>query len=246
MFFSLLALYAGLKLPRSWKWVLTSSLACLFLLWIKGPFFIFGFLLMSIGYFFSMEKEKRISFLISAYFLSGALIVLSAFSFEWITRKLTGESFFLAFWNIQIQQRALSLAHKYPFVIQKIINFYYYFSHYLAYALPWSFFLIIILVKKVRVSTTFKTCSQFIKSPLSLCILTSAMSFCLLFSLSDRTAGRYTFPGYYMFAAWTILFLYDQSSLFKRFHQSIMKLGLHYVVPGLWLLAFGLHFIKKS
>lgn len=245
MFCSLLALYSGLKMGHSSKWIILAALASFGLLWIKGPFFIFGFILMTIGYFYSQEKNKSSLTLLAAYFLSIVFILISAICFELVTRKLTGTSFFLEFWSIQIQQRAIGLTQKHHFIIQKMINFYYYFSHYLAYALPWSLLLIIFIIKNLKTSAFFKNCFTFIKSPLSQCMLSAAMSFCLLFSLSDRVAGRYTFPGYYMFTAWVVLFLYDQSLTFKAIHEKLVKKGLHFIVPGLWLLAFGLHFLKK-
>ncbi|MGZ3787889.1 MAG: hypothetical protein ACXVLQ_05165 [Bacteriovorax sp.] len=243
MFFSFLAIYAGLKLPSRRAWGLLSAISCLGLLWIKGPFFIFGIVLSMIGYFFSPIGPKKISSLIFATLLSGLCVLASALIFEFIYRKLTNESFFLAFWKIQIEQRAINQVRPHSFMVQKALNFFYYFSHYLSYALPWSFLAVLLMAKNMRAFIFSLTHLDFLKNRLAMCFLSSAMAFCLLFSLSDRIAGRYVFPGYYLISAWFILILYNSSERFKKIHSALSRIGLHFIVPSLWFIAFAIHFL---
>ena len=128
-------------------------------------------------------------------------------------------------------------------LVQKIINFYYYFSHYLIYALPWSFLVILLFVVNSKKFSAGRSYFDFLKSPLSLCFFSGAMSFCLVFSMSERVAGRYAFPGYYLISAWFILVLYHYSYFFKKIHSALVGFGLHFVAPSIWIVAFLLHFL---
>lgn len=243
MFFSLLALYSGLMLLKAKRWYLTSVISSVALLWIKGPFFIYAILLLIIGFIFSKNESKKITPLILALLLSGMAILLSGFSFEVVYKNLTHESFFTSFWQIQFQQRALELERTHSFIVQKLLNFYYYFSHYLAYSMPWFLLLVILFFYKIKNESLTISKLNFLKSRLSLAFLSSALIFCFVFSLFDRIAGRYVFPGYYLFSAWVILTLFNYSKEFQRINIKIKSLGLHIVVPILWLLAFVLHFV---
>jgi len=238
MFFSLSALFSGLRISFSKWWSLLSAFSSLALLWIKGPFFIFGIVFLFIGFYFSNSVIKKYQNLLLAILISFLMLFVSAYIFEVFYQKMTNESFLSAFWHIQMQQRALVKSVTHTFIVQKFLNFNYYFSHYLAYSLPWSLIVVVNLAIKRK---NFNL--DFIKSRLSLCLLFSAMAYCLTFSLSDRVASRYVFPGYYLIAAWFILVSYHSSEIFNKTHRHIMKNGFNYLVPALWFIAFIIHFI---
>lgn len=238
MFFSFLAILSGLKLTSSKIWIFTSIIASVMLLWIKGPFFIFGIMLTSLGYFFSTNRKKYYLRFLSTIFLSILFIVISAYLFDKLFFKLTGVHFILGFWKIQIESRQLPYTSKYSFLTLKLYNFYYYFWHYLVYALPWSLILFLNFFKnKMRLD-------KFIKSHFSLCFLLSAFCFLLVFSVNSRHAARYVFPAYYLFSAWVILVLIHTSEVFQKLHQSVQKIGVHIITPILWFVLFCLHFVQ--
>lgn len=239
MFFSFLALYSGVMLNKSKSWIIYSTFSSLGLLWIKGPFFIFGTILLTIGFVFSPKERKKYSSLFLSIFVSNFFVLLSALLFELLYQSITHQSFFATFWKIQFQQRAFNETQNHSFLIQKILNFYYYFWHYFTYALPVSLLIFIPILKRKSPQVLM----DYLKTRISLCFFTSAMSFCLLFSLSNRIAARYVFPGYYLFAAWLILSFYNFSETFKKLHLNILKFGIHLVVPFLWLICFVLHFL---
>ena len=218
MFFCFLSLYAGLKLEKSLGWSLISALASVMLLMIKGPFFIFGLILFTIGFYFSPKKAKLWT-LVFSLFLSGLSILLVGYLYESFFIKVTGQSFFLEFYKIQIQQRAMTNTHAHSFLIQKLLNFKYYFVNYFSYSLPWCLLVLISIVKNRKDEKMMKDLKSFITSPISLCLLTAAFVFCFMFSMSDRTASRYIFPAYYLFSAWSVLLLLHLSKVFQNFHQ---------------------------
>lgn len=242
MFFCLLSLYAGLKLSKSIFWSLVSIFACVMLLMIKGPFFIFGLILFFVGFYFSEERAggKRIFF---SLLLSALAVFLTGYLFEYLYVKITGISFFSEFYKIQIQQRAMTNVHKHFFLIQKFLNFYYYFVNYFSYSLPWCLWAFIELIKN-RKNTAMKfKLNQFLRSRLSLGLLTSAFAFCFVFSLSDRTASRYIFPAYYLFSAWSVLLVLQISESFQELHKKILRIGVHSVAAFVWFIALILHFL---
>ena len=243
MFFCFLALYSGLKLSSSHLWSLGSALSCIMLLMIKGPFFVFGLIFTVLGYFFT-EKKSSVINLFFAIGLSIILIALTMYAYESLFFKYTGQSFFLEFYKIQIQQRAMVSSHEHSFLVQKCLNFFYYFWHYLVYSLLWSFLLLLIILKNIDHKEFMAKCFDFSKSRLSFCFLLSAFVFCFMFMMSDRIASRYVFPGYYLFSSWTILFLFHISKKFQLTHEKLTKIGLCLVVPALWLLNFVIHFIS--
>ena len=203
---------------------------------------IFGLILFSIGFYFS-PKKARFSKLIISLILSIISISLVGYLYESFFVKFTGQSFFLEFYKIQIQKRAMTSTHVHSFFIQKLLNFKYYFVNYFSYSLPWCLLAFITIVKNWKQKESVNELKHFLRSPLSLCLLTSAFIFCFAFSLSDRTASRYIFPAYYLFSAWTILLLLAVSKSFQSFHQKVISLGIYLVAPFLWFLAFILHFI---
>lgn len=236
LFFSALALYSGLRLSSNRFFSFTAILSCLALMWIKGPFFIFGFILSTWGLLLT-NGEKKFGRGLLTLILSGAAIVGSAFLYEKLFHTWTGEPFFAVFWRIQIQERAMGMA-KHSFFIQKYLNFQYYFLKYLAYSLPWSLVALVLAIK-----TQKQRLKSFIFSPLSLCFLGAALAYLGVFSMSERIAGRYAFPGYYFFSAWLVLFCYSQSDWPQKIHQKLGTMRSHYLAAVLWLLAFAIHFI---
>ena len=240
MFFSFLALYSGLKLSDSKKWILASMLATLSLLLIKGPFFIFGFMLFTIGIIFSKNRKNLFYTYLFVISCEAFLIISATYFFDQLFLNLTGLSFIKSFWNIQIEQRAMLTNHSHNFIIQKILNFNYYFTHYLGYSMPW----IILLIALIKNSENRSRLTLFLKSSLSLCLLSSSFIFCAVFSLSDRTAGRYVFPGYYLFSAWVILGIFTCSPFFKKWGNKLSDQKYAFIPPLVWLITFALHFLK--
>jgi hypothetical protein len=214
-----------------------TALASLMLLWIKGPFFIFGLILTSLGYFLTVNNFKKLWPLVITLILSLIVIISSALYFDHLYESLTGVKFLLGFWKIQISGRQIPSTSKFSFITLKLYNFYYYSWHYLAYALPWFLFLLVNLLKNKKYFMSF------FKSKLSICFLLAALSFILVFTVNSRHAARYVFPGYYLFSAWCILALYSLEPRFQKLHQKISAQGLHFIAPILWLLIFSLHFI---
>jgi hypothetical protein len=237
-FFSTLALYSGLRLSSKWIYSIFSILSCLALMWIKGPFFIFGFILTSVGFIFSPAKKNYVTIL-STLLISALAVFGSGFLYEKAFHLWTGEPFFSEFYRIQIQERAMGIA-KHSFFIQKLLNFTYYFEHYVGYSMPWAVIAIILIFKADK-----KILKDFILSPLSLTIAFAALAYLGAFSMSERTAGRYVFPGYYFFSVWLMLLTYTQSEKFKKFHAKLGELRAHYLGAALWFIAFAAHLIIK-
>jgi 4-amino-4-deoxy-L-arabinose transferase-like glycosyltransferase len=240
MFFSFLSLYSGFNLTKS-KWLaIIVALCSASLLLIKGPFFIFTPVLLSIGYFYSDDnnQKKDLFYFLSTLFLSLCSVLFVTLLFEYLFMKITGESFLREFWRIQIEQRAMSHEQKHFFVIQKLLNFYYYFSHYLVYSLPWTLVLLLYVIIKKK---TNEFMSFFISRP-SMLFFSSSIIFCFFFSMSDRVAGRYTFPGYFLFSAWSAIALYSLSPLLKN-KVSFFKNNFFFIIPIFWFFTFALHFL---
>lgn len=237
MFFSLLALYAGLKLPTYKWWGIASIISATMLLWIKGPFFIFGLSFTFLGYVLAVPDLKKFTPLIITLIISLVVIISSALYFNHLFESLTGQNFLIGFWKIQIEGRQIPYTTQYSFITLKLYNFYYYSWHYIVYALPWFLFLPIAIFNNSKAFITI------LKSRLSLCLLGAAFTFLLVFTVNSRHAARYVFPAYYLFSAWTILMLYNLSPGFQKFHKKIADRGIQYAAPLLWLLIFFLHFI---
>ncbi len=238
MFFSFFSLYAGWKLVNTWKWSIAVVFSSTFLLMIKGPFFVFGPILFWLGFYFSEKSKKSNLYFIFAQLLALLFVALTAVGFDYLFIHITGQSFLKEFWHIQINQRALLEIKKHTLLIQKILNFVYYFNHYLAYSLPWSLILVVALFLKNK----FRTWCSFLLLPQSLILLSASLVFCLLFSLSDRIAGRYVFPGYYLFSAWIGIGLLGLDQKYSLFILS-QKERLQVLIPLLWFISFIVHFI---
>lgn len=238
MFFSFLALYSGLKLHRNILWGIFAILSSTCLLLIKGPFFIFALAFFTVGYFYSKERRSNRLLFFIVLILSSLALLLTTLGFETIFANITGESFLKEFWRIQIEQRAMAENKNHIFIVQKIINTWYYLSHYLAYSLPWGLFLLVFIIVKGKLSE-FVT---FFKTQLSQVFFVSSMVFSAFFSLSDRVAGRYVFPGYFLFTAWTAIALCTISPTLRE-KISNLKNKSHILIPIIWLMAFSLHFI---
>lgn len=227
-FFSTLALYSGLKIQQN-KWtLLTAVLSPLFLMWIKGPFLIFGFILFTVGFFFSGQISKKYFLWFSTNTLSALAILLSGFAFELYFKQLTGESFFAAFSKIQLGERVHDTDHF--FLVQKYLNFQYYFLKYLAYALPW---ILIALYSGFKMKR--ERFVKFLKTSPALVLGLGALTFLLIFSASNRIAGRYVFPGYYYFYGWSLLLIYEGLGPFTGKVTKGFK--AHLMGAALWVAA---------
>lgn len=238
-FFSALSLYAGLQLSRSKSWILAEVVSCLALMWIKGPFVLFGFLLFTWGFLISEKNRSSYFSWLLTVILSGALVVVSGLLYEKTFQAWTGEPFFSVFWNIQIEQRALNKA-THPWPLQKTLNASYYLGNYLGYALPWTLIALLSLIKVDR-----SRLKHFVTGKLSLLFLGGALIYLGVFSMSERTAGRYTFSGYYFFAAWVILLCLTVMDWPLKVQKKLAGLKAHYLAAFLWILAVSVHLVKK-
>jgi hypothetical protein len=241
MFFCFLSLYAGFKFQKSNWWGIAFIISAVAIFLIKGPFFIFSFTSFFCGYFYHFSKNKKY---ILNYFLINiltlAIVALAVFGYEQAFFYVTGESFLREFWRIQIEQRAIGLSQNHSYFIQKLINFWYYFSHYLAYSMPMSLVLLVYII----IQKKFYDFLILVKKRESLMLLLASMAFCLFFSMSDRVAGRYAFAGYFLFSAWIALIiiqLSDRLDLWVRKNSSKFEYG----IPTFWLFSILIHFISK-
>jgi hypothetical protein len=239
MFFSFLALYAGLKIIQNVWWIFAIIFSAFMLFWIKGPFVIFGLILSIIGIFFSnFTCKRKLLFSSISILISSLLVFISAIYFEEFYKSKTGVGFFNEFYRIQIESRQLARTAWYSFITLKLYNFYYYFWHMLVYALPWFFLLVIALFK-----TSKEKFFDFLKSQLSLILLISLSTYLLVFTVNSRHAARYVFPIYYLFSAWSILMLLKLSFNFTKIHLRLTKAGIYLIAPLLWFCIFLLRFI---
>ena len=242
MFFCFFSLYAGMKLSTSRSYFLGAAISSMMLMLIKGPFCLFGLIFTAMGYLFSQKKSSFFN-LLFALSLNLLFILLAAYAYEAFFFKVTGQKFFEEFYKIQIQNRAMVSTHEHSFLIQKFLNFIYYFWHYLAYSLLWSLLAVVAVITNFKKKIFASQSLNFLKSRLSFYLLSSSLVFCFMFMMSDRVAGRYVFPGYYLFSVWIIFFLLHVSSTFQRIHEKIVRRGVHIIAPLLWLMTFALHFI---
>jgi len=242
MFFCFFSLYAGMKLSSSRFFYFGAAISSMMLMLIKGPFCLFGLIFTTLGYLFS-EKKPSLKNLLFALSLNLFFIFLAAYAYETFFFKVTGQKFLEEFYKIQIQNRAMGVTHEHSFLIQKFLNFIYYFWHYLAYSLLWSFLAVVAVIMNFKKRTFASRSLDFLKSRLSFYLLSSSLIFCFMFMMSDRVAGRYVFPGYYLFSAWVILFLLHISHTFQSIHGKLVRIGLNIIAPLLWLMTFALHFI---
>ena len=239
MFFSFLALYAGLKIIQNIWWIFALVFSVFMLFWIKGPFVIFGLMLSSIGIFFSnFNLKRKLLFSSVSILISSLLVFISAIYFEDFYKSITGLGFFNEFYRIQIESRQLARTAWYSFITLKLYNFYYYFWHMLVYALPWFLLLVIALFKTSKAKFL-----SFLKSRLSLLLLFSLSTYLFVFTVNSRHAARYVFPIYYLFSAWSILGLLNLSSLFQKIHLKLMRAKIYLIAPALWFCIFLLHFL---
>ena len=243
MFFSLLALLSGLRIQTNRAFLLITILSTLFLLFIKGPFFIFGLALFAVGFTTSrspnnVKKNWPLAFFV--LILTAVITVVAAIVFDRLFKQITDLSFLESFYRIQITNRALNAEHNHSFIIQKLVNFYYYFSHFVAYSLPWSaLFSFFLFSKNFRHQLRDQ-----IKSKISICLLLASFSFIAFFMMSDRTAGRYVFPGYYLFSTWILVLLIQSSSAIKALHLKLVhRSKFPIMIVSFWLMTICLHFI---
>jgi len=241
-FFSCLSLYAGLSfIDRKLIAFLFYVIASIFLLLIKGPFVVFAFILFNLGAFFSLMKDfknhHKFAFIAWGILFNLAAVMAAALVLWWYEvafTAITKLSFLEEFYRIQFKERALDVKDQYPYFIQRGLNFFYYFYHTLTYALPWTIGLLIALYLRIKNQKKL----SFVHSHLSYLLILSAMAFCAVFSTSNRMAGRYVYPAYYIVAAWMILFCYFNFEFMQRWLKKSLNNYYIYLVVGLWSLSF--------
>lgn len=246
MFFTFLACFAGINFRINCiKNGLLYVFAAMMLLFIKGPFIIFGGLYFICGYYFSFkvykEERKQIIEFLFALFLSLLFFVVFIIGFEYLYRNITGESFMSDFIRLQFMERAIEVRDHYPYLIQRVINFLYYFVRTLIYSLPWTILFTISLILKLKNKEEI----QFIKSDLSKLLLLLTFLFCFVFSLSNRIAGRYAFPAFYTMSTWMVLYSFYNLKIFRRYEKSINDKTLSLLLPTLWGIAFLFQIFKN-
>jgi hypothetical protein len=246
-FFSCLSLYAGLSFTdRKLLSFLFYVIAAIFLLLIKGPFVIFAFILFNLGAFFFLIKDfkghHKLAFFAWGILFNLASLMAAALVLWWYEVAfvaITKLSFLEEFYRIQFKERALDVKDQYPYLIQRGLNFFYYFYHTLTYALPWTLGLFVALYLKIKKQKKM----EFIQTQLSYLLILSGMSFCAVFSSSNRMAGRYVYPAYYIVAAWMILFCYFNFDFIKNWLNNSLKSYFIYLVVTLWMISFLVKFI---
>ncbi|MBF0205462.1 MAG: hypothetical protein HQK53_01100 [Oligoflexia bacterium] len=245
-FFMVLSLLSGIKLNQNSKrWIFIGIFCAVTLLLIKGPFAIFSPVLFSLGYFFRTSKQcpsspTERSLYILTVVLSVFFVILTALGYEFLYRLATNESMLEEFYRKQFMERAFELRSTYPFLIQKLVNLYFYLDCCVTYALPWIIFVpFILFIKKFK----FKKIA-FLNSKLSWLLILASFLLCFVCSIPNRLAARYVYPAYYLFAAWSILFAYFNLDFLRRLHQNILAANaLIPLVVILWLIAFIVHLI---
>lgn len=234
--FAFLSILAGLKINKSKWWIVVTALSTLLLIMIKGPFVIFAFAYFSIGLILNKDKLNYLNILLS-YVISALLCILFLYFFENAFYQLTGTSFLNEFYKIQFKTRAIELVDKHPFIIQKLLNFWYYINHCIQYSVPWFLITIYILIKK-----KFKNLN-YIFSRESMALILPCLFLCALFSMSNRVAGRYAHPAYYLFNLWIFLVGYYNSITLQQFYQNKLSPHIIKIATFLWFFAFAIHFI---
>ena len=235
LFCTLLAIVAGVKLGDNWRWIGLVIVSVLWAFLIKG----FGFMMVPIafGTTFIINHFKMTTEFWSKLIISIVLVTLSlglcAYGYEQWFYSLTGESFFEAYWRIQIVGRSLDGNTGFN-VLGKLYNSYYYFSRILAYSAPWSLmFLGIVFWKRAEFALWWTSNSKLVLS-FSIYIIINI----LIFSLIDRKASRYLFPAYflaYALFASSVLFWKPKWRLSERTFFKNSKLSLHSYAAFLWL-----------
>lgn len=248
LFFCLLAMFSGLRLigksGASLLWLIPIVGSSFFLFWIKGPLFVFA-PLFSVLALWAWNRKLLWKEAFTVVLLSFAVVFLTAVAFEFYFKNVTGESFFSEFWGLQIHKRSIVTAATEPFLVRKFLNFCYYLSRYFIYSAPWSLLLIVLFIRSSDRKAMSRRAWEFLKSPPSICLLGGALIMALAFSVSDRTASRYVFPGFYLFSSWAILLLLHLSVGFQKIHQRILAFGLHRIAPWAWLLIIEFHLLFR-
>ena len=84
---------------------------------------------------------------------------------------------------------------------KNIKAFGYYLSRTLSYSLPWSLLALVLLIKNRK---SFKV------KKIHLILITSSLIYICTFSISSRTASRYIYPSYFLFASSCILYSFSK------------------------------------
>lgn len=172
---------------------------------------------------------------ITAVFASIVLLIpLTSIFFELYFRSVTGVPFFKKYFEVQIYKRSIEASSSAFNIINKVKNFFYYFTRMLSYTLPYSLVGIIFAIKER------KKLKEFLMHPMVQGLLLLAFVNVAFFSLSDRTASRYIFSSYYSFAAIAIIFVLRNTKI------QIKKMNVAYALVCLTFIGLAFISIYKS
>lgn len=241
MFWLLLAVYGALSLIYHSKGILLVMLGSAGVFLAKGapaillPFFVFV-VWMVCGR--EVQRSQRKWLGVAASLVA---IVLSAIVYEALYRKATGLPFLEEYWRVQIDGRSLQATGALVWPLQKLANLWYYLNRSLTYTMPWGLICLFAFFKiwKQEKAATFR---RLLKSRHLMVIFLIGMVYVFAFSLSDRTASRYIFPVYYLFASYFGVWLLGHSGFLKKLSEKIAKsLGVMPFASLLWFFSFNLH-----
>jgi len=177
-------------------------------------------------------------------------LVITLFLYEVWFQAVTGYPFLAAYFKIQVYGRSIKdSASIHPFVLQKMINIFYYLSRALINALPWILLLVLSLGTKFYKTKSLKLDLSVKTKQLIWILINFVLVYILLFSLSNRLAQRYIFPAYYAFTTLVLILLINQSYYLQKFQAYLQtKLKACYVLLFTWgfltLAAVSIYFIK--
>ncbi len=207
-----LMFYSLLVLEKKYLQALGISASFAILLLTKGVFAILGGFVLFADLIVTQRTWKDRFFLYGVGLLS--LLPVAAI-YEFWYYKVTGISFIVPYWKIQIavrtlQETELGLGIK---LLQKIKNFSHYGSRALVSSLPWSLFALCIplLSKKAR--------EQFKWDALSKMLGIYVLCQICFFSLSNRLAARYVYQSFIILGFLFAFHVYDFSPKLQHFYK---------------------------
>ena len=194
------------------------------------------------------ESKKYANFL--WIIISFFALLITLLIYEVWFQAVTGYPFLAAYFKIQVYGRSIKdSASIHPFVLQKMINIFYYLSRTLINALPWILLLVFSLGARFYKTKSLKLDLSVKTKQLIWILINFVLVYILLFSLSNRLAQRYIFPAYYFFNTLILVVLIQYSPTLEKFQQYLnSKIRPHYILIWIWfllvMLAFGIYFMK--
>ena len=127
--------------------------------------------------------------------------LLTAYLYELAFQATTGHPFFSKYIKTQLMDRAFKEQSDGILFFKNIKAFGYYLSRTLSYSLPWSLLALVLLIKNRK---SFKV------KKIHLILITASLIYICTFSISSRTASRYIYPSYFLFASSCILYSFSK------------------------------------